>query len=1485
MKYIFTFLLFYFISVKIYSQTIAIDLGETSSLCSGSTKTIRYMAYGFGQNIPFSILISNASGQFLSNPDTLAKSTITNQGNYQNIDVLVPASVNIYSSNYKVKAVWQGGSSSLFNATVNTDANIAASVSGSYNRTACNNSSISIPITIFGQGPLLISYRDSLRNNTYKINTYNSVNTHYYYNSDTAPNRITFLGVSNACGTGIATGTAKINIIYPIISIGQPSDTVVCAGEIIRIPYTNSITNCPVSFQLSDASGNNFRTIAPQTYVTPNNYNFIVPDDTPAGDNYKIRIVNYAKLTSPIPSDSVLGQFTLKVKARPKITVSNTNALTGVFTNGAVVPIQFSMTGTPPFNFYFNLKRYYSESPVLTVPYTLNKPQQIEYGNVIDASGCFDQRLTNFFVQAEIYPKIIASPAETPVGFVSNYKFRNYCRGQQMRVDYKIVGSLPDNTKLKIQIKKINELQWIDLETVNGYEPLQLLGTIPNDVIKGNYEVRVLPENSEIKVLHGTETKAGFIYASNIFTIIAPLEVTLLSSLDSINIRKREGVYLRFQAVGGAENYTSTYLGKAPFSITLKNSQNNNTYTISNENYWNGIVGKYQIYIDSLTKNTTFEIQSVSSPIECSNTQFKGKLAINVDASTRDIKISSDGSSYWYQPVYNICGGTQLTVPIWKVGSFNADNKFKIFLSRTDNREFFEVPTIDNGNNTVTITVPHTDRFENFYLRAEASSPKTLGAVSNSIIYVPKQIPSVSLSGEYNVIAGTTIEFKANFSMLEASRNIIFTDGTNEYSFFISDSSIPFEKTFKITIPTNTPAGSIYITTKPFSNSCGQAVLSGSIKVNVLTSPQIIISNPSNLCYSDTEKRYNPTFDFNSSLTFSPKNTFKARIINKNQPSSNPIEYEATLINGKISISYSGITYPSVNLNDIQIISTEPYAVSNFHPFANGTNSSVSVTASSIVPKGSTVNINYTFSGIAPFKMKVLEGENLVNLVSNSTTLSVSRVINNSMVFRVVELEDAVCKEIFNQSFLGYYPTRLLIEAIQVARPIEITKINKTTFCQNDIIELDFIKNKLFSDYYVELNEIGKNDTVQIYATINGNRLSALLPPNLISNVKYQVRIKAIGDGTDVSFPYPYTILVSELPTATISGSTTLIKNENQFAQLTFQTRGVLPFQINYSDGINIYSLFTNDSVSTVKVQPSESTSYFISSVKNACSYGTASGIADVNVLSIKTNHIVGFDGICYGQTLVIPFSTKGKFDSNNQFKIQLRRLDASASNQTENYYTLDATLNGNALYANLPISIPFSAINNKPYNIRVISTQPAIVGDYAPNLTNTENHNMFVWGNEPVISLSGNPSISPGESFDLNVNVNGSSNFWYFRVNDGQTNFYYYPTSFPYKLTFNPAQTTTYTINQFYSACGGIIGNPSALSVTIDPCPSTKIISSTVTNGNKHFEAKEMIEAQNQIKTGAKVEYNAGKYLLLTPGFRAELNAVFKAHIKGCEN
>jgi len=71
---------------------------------------------------------------------------------------------------------------------------------------------------------------------------------------------------------------------------------------------------------------------------------------------------------------------------------------------------------------------------------------------------------------------------------------------------------------------------------------------------------------------------------------------------------------------------------------------------------------------------------------------------------------------------------------------------------------------------------------------------------------------------------------------------------------------------------------------------------------------------------------------------------------------------------------------------------------------------------------------------------------------------------------------------------------------------------------------------------------------------------------------------------------------------------------------------------------------------------------------------------------------------------------------------------------------------------------------------------------------------------------------------------------------------------------------------------------------VRLDPCAVSLLLTQTIT-GTVKFEASNNIQAENLITSSAKVTYDAQKYVLLKPGFKAEAGSTFTAFIDGCGN
>jgi ELWxxDGT repeat protein len=96
---------------------------------------------------------------------------------------------------------------------------------------------------------------------------------------------------------------------------------------------------------------------------------------------------------------------------------------------------------------------------------------------------------------------------------------------------------------------------------------------------------------------------------------------------------------------------------------------------------------------------------------------------------------------------------------------------------------------------------------------------------------------------------------------------------------------------------------------------------------------------------------------------------------------------------------------------------------------------------------------------------------------------------------------------------------------------------------------------------------------------------------------------------------------------------------------------------------------------------------------------------------------------------------------------------------------------------------------------------------------------------------------------------------------------------------TFSPGTTTTYLVQ---CSTGG------NTSVTVSVAPATATVTKNISTGTSQVKAVNTIEADKKVgdpnyTPSPKVSYEAGKSILLKPGFVAEAGTVFKAEIKTC--
>ncbi|GHB76712.1 hypothetical protein GCM10007390_33350 [Persicitalea jodogahamensis] len=280
-----------------------------------------------------------------------------------------------------------------------------------------------------------------------------------------------------------------------------------------------------------------------------------------------------------------------------------------------------------------------------------------------------------------------------------------------------------------------------------------------------------------------------------------------------------------------------------------------------------------------------------------------------------------------------------------------------------------------------------------------------------------------------------------------------------------------------------------------------------------------------------------------------------------------------------------------------------------------------------------------------------------------------------------------------------------------------------------------------------------------------------------------------LGDAAGCAF-------AASLPTATITGDT--VVNSGQQATLKVSFDGSPPTSISVAGVV-----YNNLSVSplNINVFPDQTTTYTIDSVSNACGRGTVSGSATVTIAAVPPADTiatldVAADTVCLGSDIQVAFTTNAFFNSANAFKVQLS--DANGSNFTDISSTGTAT--PGPLNATIPANLPGGA----GYRVRVVSTGPGITGTASAP---------FVIADAPTATLSGNATITSGDSANLTVNFTGRGP-WKIQLSDGSE----FTTSVnPFTIPVFPTQTTTYSLTALEDACIEGLGSGTA-TVTVLP-------------------------------------------------------------------
>lgn len=219
-----------------------------------------------------------------------------------------------------------------------------------------------------------------------------------------------------------------------------------------------------------------------------------------------------------------------------------------------------------------------------------------------------------------------------------------------------------------------------------------------------------------------------------------------------------------------------------------------------------------------------------------------------------------------------------------------------------------------------------------------------------------------------------------------------------------------------------------------------------------------------------------------------------------------------------------------------------------------------------------------------------------------------------------------------------------------------------------------------------------------------------------------------------------------------------------------------------------------------------------------------------------------------------------GTFGTSNLFIPQIS--DPSGQNFTDLNYSNSGNI--------FSVTLPSSLVAGEGYRIRFRSTDPVSFG--------ASSSFLIIIKNNPSININGNTSITSGDSISLELNMNGETPFDI--VFNNGLEIQNIPTNAA-STYLKPVSSFTFSINSISDKYCSSNGQGS-FAVTV-LCKELEEIAGSI-SGNSFFTANS-IESTASFENGSRTEINAGKFILLKPGFMTQNGAVFSTELGACPN
>jgi gliding motility-associated-like protein len=612
----------------------------------------------------------------------------------------------------------------------------------------------------------------------------------------------------------------------------------------------------------------------------------------------------------------------------------------------------------------------------------------------------------------------------------------------------------------------------------------------------------------------------------------------------------------------------------------------------------------------------------------------------------------------------------------------------------------FNPSTSGNGTFVLTYTVLGT--------------PPCLDATATVTVIV-NQLPTIAIAGTNTITQGQSTPINFTFTG-NPPFTVVYDDGSGPIT---SPSFNSATGTVNVSPNTTTTYTLVSVTD---ANGCVTNA-NGSVLITVNQLPTVTLSGTTTICVGD-----NTPLDF--TLVGSPNFTVDYTI--NGVPNSYVFNSTGSnLLNVSPAVT---TTYTLVSITDGNGVVDNN--VSGSVTIAVNPLPTAALSGNNTICDGLQSPLNFTLTGTADYTLTYNPGGIVVNLNGSGNDAATGNPImvspSATTPYSIVSVTDAN-----NCTNTGSGSATITVNPLPT-----ISIGGATPICAGQSSDLTFTLSGT-APYSVNYMDGGSpaNVTLDAAGTVSGTPLS-VSPSNTTTYTLVDV---TDDNGCSATSNGNITIVVNPLPTATISGSSSICIGQS--TPLDYNFTGTGPFNINYNINSVNTSAVLNNNVDSIIVSPSATTTYTLVGVTDAFCSNTANGTVIVTVNPLPSATISGGAILCAdGSTAQIDIIANGTPPFNVVYSDGFNNVALNGINTPYNFqsntagtYTLNSITDANGCSGNIS-GLATVVVNPLPIANFSFMPQPADINNptiYFTDMSSGHISGMYDYGDgitEPTI-------------------------------------------------------------------------------------------------------------------------------------------------------